>query len=751
MGLLSQGTPLPFEQSQKYSSLVHHHGRIQLLQMFKSNQNRNNSPFLWGDEVEYFLLFFDNKDYNNRNASLSIDSDYILDELQNSDKTTQSLDVSFHPEYGRFMLEATPGNPYNGSVFSDFLYVEKNMISRRNIILDFLNNRNIPGYKNSNKDVYPLTLTSFPRLGCSNFTFPQSSNHLDKSTDAAKSLFVNNKVINRHPRFATLTKNIRNRRGSKVSINIPLFIDQHTNSSTIDQSITNRLIYFEDNEHLLGAAKPNHIYMDAMVFGMGCSCLQITMQAPNLSRSRYLYDSLAPLTPIMLSLSAAAPVFRGFLSNQDVRWNVISMAVDDRTPIERGVNPLDSNHKPSGGINGLQINNLIRIQKSRYDSIDQYLGGSPNFKSLYNDINSEKDSSTFNYLIQNGFDHQLSSHFAHLFIRDPISLFSEKIKQDDSIDTDHFENIQSTNWQTLRFKPPSTVTTEDDFSKSPGWRVEFRPMEIQITDFENAAYSVFMILVARAILKYKPNFYIPISSIDANMKLAHNVNSALNEKFYFRKDLTFENLTFDQMETTNGSKNINKQLLNGYVNQKTKETDSNGNGIHKANGNTINGNGICKANGIFKANGNGICKTNGNALNGNKNFSHIQQKYSVNEIVNGSKSFIGLIPFVKRFLNEEFAQEMNSKLEKDLANKERIFMYLLLIEKRASGEIPTIASYIRNFILTHKDYKKDSVVSETINYDLCMRAKSITQLDNEEILNGFFGLDITQFLLRSKI
>jgi glutamate--cysteine ligase catalytic subunit len=32
----------------------------------------------------------------------------------------------FHPEYGRFMLESTPGEPYNGSV-NDLLGVEGNM------------------------------------------------------------------------------------------------------------------------------------------------------------------------------------------------------------------------------------------------------------------------------------------------------------------------------------------------------------------------------------------------------------------------------------------------------------------------------------------------------------------------------------------------------------------------------------------------------------------------------------------------
>jgi glutamate--cysteine ligase catalytic subunit len=68
------------------------------------------------------------------------------------------------------------------------------------------------------------------------------------------------------------------------------------------------------------------------------------------------------------------------------------------------------------------------------------------------------------------------------------------------------QNIQSTNWQTLRFKPPPP--------NSPiGWRVEFRSMEVQLTDFENAAYAVFVVLLSRAILKFNLNFYIPISKV----------------------------------------------------------------------------------------------------------------------------------------------------------------------------------------------------------------------------------------------
>lgn len=58
----------------------------------------------------------------------------------------------------------------------------------------------------------------------------------------------------------------------------------------------------------------------------------------------------------------------------------------------------------------------------------------------------------------------------------------------------------------MRFKPPPP--------NSPiGWRVEFRPMEVQITDFENAAYVVFVVLLTRVILSYRLNLLIPISKV----------------------------------------------------------------------------------------------------------------------------------------------------------------------------------------------------------------------------------------------
>ena len=131
-----------------------------------------------------------------------------------------------------------------------------------------------------------------------------------------------------------------------------------------------------------------------------------------------------------------------------------------------------------------------------------------------------------------GMDERLSTHFAHLFIRDPIVIFQETLDEAPEGKADHFEasyapqvlpnhgtdlrqNLQSTNWQHMRFKPPPP-------GGNIGWRVEFRSMEIQLTDFENAAFAIFNVLLTRVILSYNLNLYVPISKVPLSLSFALN-------------------------------------------------------------------------------------------------------------------------------------------------------------------------------------------------------------------------------------
>ena len=65
----------------------------------------------------------------------------------------------------------------------------------------------------------------------------------------------------------------------------------------------------------------------------------------------------------------------------------------------------------------------------------------------------------------------------------------------------------------------------------------FRPCELQISDFENAAVCCFVVLLTRSILSFKWNLLMPISKVDENMKRAQKRDAVLTEKFWWRKDI----------------------------------------------------------------------------------------------------------------------------------------------------------------------------------------------------------------------
>ena len=278
-------------------------------------------------------------------------------------------------------------------------------------------------------------------------------------------------------------------------------------------------------------------------------------------------------------------------------------------------------------------------------------------------------------LMDGGMDDLLATHFAHLFIRDPIVVFAEDLQYLDLTKTDHFENLQSTNWQHMRFKPPPA---DNDI----GWRVEFRPMEIQITDFENAAFSIFIVLVTRAILSFDLNFYIPIPLTTKNMEVAHARNAAVEQRFYFRKD-PFPPRPV-KVNGTSGTTAPSVQLSRPPT-----------------------------------------------------PFGPVEDEYTlmtINEIINGQHNevdgFPGLIPLVESYLD---SVNVDVETRCDLAR------YLDLIRKRASGQLWTGAKWIRSFVRGHRAYKKDSGVSEEICYDL---VKAVEEMGRKEGREGSVGWEM---------
>ncbi len=124
---------MDWHESKQYNEHVRENGIIQLINIFKQHGSRQNDVFYWGDEVEYMLVDMDDA---SKTAKLSIDKDYILLDLNDPEKPKLyqkcvANNILFHPEYGRYMIEATPLRPYHGDRIRDYLSVEENMARRR--------------------------------------------------------------------------------------------------------------------------------------------------------------------------------------------------------------------------------------------------------------------------------------------------------------------------------------------------------------------------------------------------------------------------------------------------------------------------------------------------------------------------------------------------------------------------------------------------------------------------------------------
>lgn len=227
-------------------------------------------------------------------------------------------------------------------------------------------------------------------------------------------------------------------------------------------------------------------------------------------------------------------------------------------------------------------------------------------------------------------------------------------------------------------------------------------MEIQLTDFENAAFAVFIVLLTRVILSFGLNFYIPISKVDENMKRAHKRGAVLNEKFYFRKNVFAKRGTHPH------------HLLNGLNLQDT----TNGSGLRSPRSHSADAD-RTSPNHHYRRSGANTPTRSAESPQLDPVESEYAE-YTIAELINGCSGFPGLIPLITSYLNT---------LAIDIETRCVLESYLDLVSKRADGRLQTAATFIREFIQTHPEYKHDSVVSQRVTYDLI---KSVEKMDSGE-------------------
>ncbi|EPR79119.1 gamma-glutamylcysteine synthetase [Spraguea lophii 42_110] len=685
---------------------------VKVYKMFKDKKVKNK----WGYELELMLCAFEEN-----NAKLMLCGEKLVEKLSN-------LNMNALPEFSSFMLEITPKEAYDDDLM-DFCVVEYFLQKSLNTVKN--------GMQCFNKNSFPLGISTFPRFGVGNSFISKkpeakiclceidsgrkkdlcmcqlhkkmvesgenkiesrnTDNHkgmsfesitfdndledniicmkrcnymdynfwdrgLNLKYEETNSLTFPDNAITDHSRFFSFTKNFINRRGKNIEGYIKIFQDKNTEKTK-----------FKENDSLL---------IDSFGLGMGCCCLQVTIQPKSYMEAKFIYDQMAIVSALILRLTRATPFFNGFLTQTETRWDLLTYATDDRTDEERGVEYNKT---------GCEFNEG-KIPKPRYSSIDLFISDHPALLEEYNDINVPKNEECLNILLKNRIEEKVANHISSLFIRDPMMVYedsyenlilsknkkstkkinieaekelenksdkeiinnhenaSEKIhnNEGESLDLDDFLNIQSSNWRSVRFKQPSE-------KENDGWKIEVRTMEVQITPFEVTAFSIFTYLLSAAIIHHKINLYIPISLVDENIKRA-NIHNRKKEEYF--KKLEKDNMKFYYR------KNI---------------TDNN------------------------KA---------------------IIEEGTLDDIFNGTKNYIGLITYVKEYIDEKYKK--SAKLHE----------YIDFISKKAKGEYLSISEYFRKFIFTHKDYKDDSKITEKIGNEIIKNIKDYTENNDYSYLKN---------------
>lgn len=613
MGFLNVKTSaLSWESSKEFQEDIKQYGIWQAINLWNKFKNLNikADELKWGEELEYEIVTLDCK---NQTSCIHVEG---------YQKVCEALEINnqeefiYQPEFGSWMVEAVPLKPYRIYDVNASKDVLGSLIRRRQHVNDAM----------FMSGLFLTSLASFPNLGVKGSFVSEDPSlvaieNYEECNIASRSNYILDQFTNPHPRFPTMMKNIRSRRGQKVDIRVPLYPDENTGIGQIDGHIT-----------------PGYIHMDSQHFGMGNCCLQVTFETQNVEHAKYLHDSFIPLGGIIAALSASAPIYKGQLSNVDLRWNVIRDSVDSRTTEEK--DPNSDNYVP----------------KSRYSGMNHFISDHPNFASekLNDGIKLKVNQKYVDQLVEAGISERLAYHFAALFVHDPLVIYGDHTNYDEEL-TDHFENLNSTNWNSVRFKPPPALDSKI------GWRVEFRTIDVQITDFENTAFITLMNLMTKVLNDFEIDVSLPISLSDINLERAHQVDAVTQQKFWWRKNIV--DLAEDYSKSKGKAAN-----WTGHLTKEMKETSDD----------------------EF------IEMTILDILIGNEEIGNV-----------------GLMPLFEKYMDiNEFSEE----------DTEYYCTMLDFLVKRARGEIKTGARFMRDLVLNHPEYKKDSVVSNKICFDLVKEA-----------------------------
>ena len=288
MGFLDVHTLCTWEEGRRHIPYIKRHAALEFAELVRVHRNRcdNKHDRMWGDEIEFILI---------KDDKLLLEAHNVIDFLAQTERTVGT----YHPEYGSYMVEGVPRHPYVLHSLDACMDVIFNMRRRRMDISDAV--KTLYG-----ADAEVVSLTSFPTMGSlqGREFIGRTSGQTPCYSKTSKSPLFPDVAIGHHPRYDALTNNIRNRKGCRVAVTIPLFEDKNTDmfeNAPVSNS-AGELSAWHVQRNMGLEYNPNpvkrSIYMDATGFGAGLCCLQTTFGCRCMREARYLYDQVLPPSPI---------------------------------------------------------------------------------------------------------------------------------------------------------------------------------------------------------------------------------------------------------------------------------------------------------------------------------------------------------------------------------------------------------------------------------------------------------------------
>lgn len=277
-------------------------------------------------------------------------------------------------------------------------------------------------------------------------------------------------------------------------------------------------------------------------------------------------------------------------------------------------------------------------------------------------------------------------------MRDPLPTYTGDFTDNinDNEEVAHYQNLLSSNWNSMRFKSPPDVHSDI------GWRVEFRTLDIQLTDFENAAFIVLLAMIRNVINYFDVNFIIPISQIDRNMDIAGRRDAVVSQKFSFRTNVVPKTGDYTQNCLRDA------EFLKSRV-------DTNSNAANNPNH-----------------------LLNPEQIEEEEKFEEL----TIREVLEGKEEvgYIGLYPLIYKFIElQNYSEEQKKKL--------KTFLDYML--DKAKGEVPTGARFMREFVHKHPAYQQDSKLNKDILYDLMYTLLHLNT--DQEIKTAYLGEKYNMF------